>query len=127
MSELLTIIGLMAAAFAATNLDNLLLLVALFGDRAFRSRDILLGYCGAAVLVAAVGYTVAKGAEFAPTGALGWLGVVPLGLGLFRVRDLFRTEFGPIDRPTRLRAGALPVAIMMLAPVSYTHLRAHET
>ena len=63
MSELLTIIGLMAAAFAATNLDNLLLLVALFGDRAFRSRDILLGYCGAAVLVAAVGYTVAKGAD----------------------------------------------------------------
>lgn len=115
MSDIIAVAGLTAAAFAATNLDNLLLLVALFGDRSFRSRDILLGYGSAAVLVAAVAYIMAKGVELAPAGYLGLLGLVPLAMGLARLRDLFRTDFAPVDRPSRLGAGVLPVALLMLA------------
>jgi cadmium resistance protein CadD (predicted permease) len=115
MNDLLAIVGLTAATFAATNLDNLGMLIALFSDRAFRSRDILLGYVAAAVIVAGVAYTAAKGVELLPVGYLGLLGLIPIWLGITRLRGLFRTRPGPDEAATRVRAGAVPVALMMLA------------
>lgn len=115
MNEILAVVGLMAAAFAATNLDNLVLLVVLFGDRSFRSRDILFGYGLVAVSAAALAFAAARGIDMAPSRYLGLLGIIPIGLGLARLRDLFRTPRAPRDRVPRGHAGFLSVALMMAA------------
>ena len=90
MAELATIVAITGATFATTNLDNLGLLLALFADEGFQSRDILLGYTLAALLVAGVAYGASTAVEFAPSRYLGYLGIVPIAVGLVRAYELVR-------------------------------------
>jgi cadmium resistance protein CadD (predicted permease) len=69
------------AAFAATNLDDLLLLVAWFAA-GHRARDIVLGqFAGIGALFAA-SLAASMVALVVPAGQLHWLGVIPLGFGV---------------------------------------------
>lgn len=79
------------AAFAATNIDDIVVLSVLFArrDEHLRTRHIVVGqYLGFAVLVAA---SLAAGAGLLalPEGAVGALGLIPIGLG---VRALWRAR-----------------------------------
>ena len=75
-------VGVAVAAFASTNLDNLALLVALCADRRLRPRNIAFGQgLGMGVLVLA-SLAGAAGAFAAPPRWAGWLGLVPLALGV---------------------------------------------
>jgi cadmium resistance protein CadD (predicted permease) len=84
------------AAFVATNLDDLFLLVAWFAAGRYRARDIVLGqYAGIgalfAISVAASLLALVFSAEH-----LKWLGVIPVALG---VRMLFPAKDAPEDPP----------------------------
>ena len=81
-SMVATLFGLAASSFVATNLDNLLMLVVLQGANPGARAAVLLGYLGAAVaLVCAAALGLVLGAVVEP-GLLGYLGLVPLLLGL---------------------------------------------
>ena len=70
------------AAFAATNIDGLLLAAALFADSRYRARDVVLGtFTGIGALY---GASVAASlvALVIPHGYVAWLGLVPLGIGV---------------------------------------------
>ena len=68
-------------AFAATNLDDLLLLVAWFAA-GYRARDIVLGqYAGIGALFAA-SLAASMVALVVPADQLRWLGVIPVGFGV---------------------------------------------
>ncbi len=82
MEAFLALFGVVALAFASTNLDNLLLLVGwqlggtLSSGRLFAAYALgMLGVLAIAVLVGLVGYLF-------PLGYLGYLGVIPILLGL---------------------------------------------
>jgi len=82
-TELITLAGLVAGSFIATNVDNLLILVILLGANARRRSAVLLGFlCSAiaVICVSALGVAVENmvGADF-----IGYLGVVPVLLGLY--------------------------------------------
>ncbi|UCF20958.1 MAG: cadmium resistance transporter [Gemmatimonadota bacterium] len=116
MADLLTIVAITGATFATTNLDNLGLLLALFADEGFGSRDILLGYTLAALLVAGVAYSASTAVELAPARYLGYLGLVPIAVGLLRAYELLRSRASTEDVGRRLgRGGALTVALLNLA------------
>ena len=84
------IIGLAVAAFASTNLDDLLLLASLFVDAEFSPRSIILGqFAGMAVLVVASA-AAAYAAVRIPEGRLALLGFAPLLLGILRFWKLWR-------------------------------------
>jgi cadmium resistance protein CadD (predicted permease) len=69
------------AAFAATNVDDLFLLVAFFGDRSFRPRHVVAGqFAGIAVLWGASA-VAALAALMIPRDWLSLLGLVPVALG----------------------------------------------
>ena len=73
MGHLLSVAGLAAFAFVATNIDDLLLLVALFADPRFSASRILLGqFIGMGVLIA----LSLAGALLAILVPSGWLGLV---------------------------------------------------
>lgn len=89
-SETLTIAGLVASAFVATNIDNLLILVVLLGANAKRRSAVLLGYVFSALLVLCVSAIgVALGSLINP-GFIGYLGFVPLTLGLYMLYKTLR-------------------------------------
>lgn len=98
MDAFVTLFGVVALAFASTNLDNLLLLVgwqlggAVPPGRLFAGYALgMAGVLVIAVLIGLVGYLF-------PLGYLGYLGVIPILLGLkLLVANLGRTGDGPSD------------------------------
>lgn len=75
-------VSLAILAFAATNIDDLFLLVAYFGDARFHPRDVALGqFLGMGALVAA-SFACALLSLLAPAWAVGWLGLIPVAIGL---------------------------------------------
>ena len=115
MTELLTVVAITAVAFAATSLDNLGLLIGLYADETFRPRDVLAGYMTAAVAVTAAAYGVSTGVELARPQYMGYLGFVPIALGLYRAVDLLRSSpSGSTSSLQRVRRGVAPVLLLML-------------
>ena len=82
-TEIVTLAALVVGSFVATNIDNLLILVILLGANTRRRSAVLLGFIGSAIAVicvSALGVALERmvGANF-----IGYLGVVPLFLGLY--------------------------------------------
>ena len=76
-----------AVAFAATNLDDLVLLAAFFADRSYRPRSVVAGqYAGIALL-----YGASAAAAFAawviPQGYIALLGLLPIAIGVAKLRE----------------------------------------
>jgi cadmium resistance transport/sequestration family protein len=120
MSELVTSIPTGLAAFSATNLDDIVILLLFFSqvDATFRRRHIVIGqYLGFAALVIASlpGFF---GGLILPRHWIGLLGLVPIAFGLMRLlnRDSDSAEEGEeeIERPQES-----PIA-SFLSPQAYS-------
>ncbi|MEE3720002.1 cadmium resistance transporter [Tumidithrix elongata RA019] len=110
MSWLLTTIPAGITAFAATNLDDLVILTLLFSqvNATFRSRHIVFGqYLGFCVLLLASlpGFF---GGMILPQNAIGLLGLVPIALGL---KQLFTSDRDTEDEGKEEIAIARPASI----------------
>ncbi|MCU1459325.1 MAG: cadmium transporter [Actinomycetia bacterium] len=89
----LALIPIAVGAFVATNLDDLVILTALFGSKQLSTAQIALGqYLGIAVLVG-VSAAAAAGLAAVPGRWVGLFGVVPLALG---IRGLVTAEHDEI-------------------------------
>lgn len=88
MSSLASDVGIGIVAFASTDIDDLFLLAAFFADARLRRRSIVMGqYLGISALVL-VSALAALMALDIPAGWVALLGLVPLLLGLSKLRAL---------------------------------------
>ena len=78
-----------AMALILTNLDNLALMVTMLAR--LPARKVLMAWGAAQGIVLLAAWLVAEGIETGAPDWAGWLGVVPIGLGL---RELFRQSSG---------------------------------
>ena len=85
-----TIIAVTCGAFAATNLDNLVLLVALYARYEGRSPEVAFGYIAGMLLIGAISFALGKVAEAIPVNYLGLLGIVPVLIGVTALAKLIR-------------------------------------
>lgn len=98
MNELVTALGVGVVVFAATNVDDILLLAAFFADPEMRPRQVVAGqFLGMLVLVAASA-ACALFAVVIPAGWVGLLGLGPLALG---VRGLLRRQGGEAESSSK--------------------------
>lgn len=118
MEDIVAALGVAALVFASTNVDDLLLLSALFSDPSFAPRQIIAGqFLGITALVLA-SVACALLAVAVPPGWIGLLGLAPLALG---VRGLWALRRPPEnDGPGEARAEmpgsrALAVASITIA------------
>ena len=96
-------------AFAATNLDDLFLLVAWFAAGRYRTRDIILGqYVGIGALFGASA-AASLLALVVPVEHLKWLGLVPIALALV----MLASKEGPGETPDA--SGLLQVTVVTVA------------
>ena len=98
--EIWGLLLLVGGSFAATNLDNLVLLVLLLGAEAQNRFAVLLGFVAAAIgilCVAAVGAAI--GASLDP-GLIGYMGIIPLLLGAYLLFKLLRGDRAAPERET---------------------------
>lgn len=99
MMDLLTLIGVAMAVFAATNVDDLFLLAAFFADPSLRTRSVVEGqFLGIGVLVA-ISAAAALVALTVPEGYPALLGIVPLALGLRSLVALRRKDSDDGEQP----------------------------
>jgi cadmium resistance protein CadD (predicted permease) len=96
--EFLSLVALGVTAFAATNLDDSLLLVIFFGDkRRYRARHVFLGQALGIGLLVAVSLIAALLALALPSAYVGLLGLLPVTIGLKQLSARRRT--GGQDEP----------------------------
>lgn len=109
MIELATAVALGAAAYAATNVDNLVI-VSTLGSGAGKRRAAALGMLIASALVLMLSATGTLLDKVIQPEHLGYLGIVPLGLGL-------RLAFAGPAPPERQRqvGGPWAIALLLLA------------
>lgn len=108
MSEL-TIIALVAGAYAATNMDNLAILVSWMLARKISFAGIASGYAMATTAVLVSSTTLGLSSNVIPVELIGYLGVFPIGLGIYSLIGQIRGGSRQADANTR-NAAALGVA-----------------
>jgi cadmium resistance protein CadD (predicted permease) len=99
-----------AAAFAATNLDDLLLLIAFFAAGTYRARDVVLGQYAGIGLLFAVSAAASLVSLVIPASHLSLLGLLPVLIGL---KQLFGKD-AP-ERAVPATSGFLSVAAVTVA------------
>jgi cadmium resistance protein CadD (predicted permease) len=92
MYSSILIVPVAAGAFVATNLDNLALLAAFLVRYQHRKSIVATAYITGVLILSLGGYGIAHAAEITAVEYLGWLGLVPIGLGVAGVINLFRKD-----------------------------------
>ena len=93
-------VAIATLAFVSTNLDDIVLLVAFFGDPRMRPRSVVLGQFIGFTLLVIASAAAARLALAAPRVLIALMGLVPLGLG---VRELAALRRGGGDDPEEIR------------------------
>ena len=79
--------GLAVLAFASTNVDALLVLLAFLSDPSYRAWEVVAGqFVGVAALVA-VSLVLAQISRIVPAGYVGLFGLVPIAIGVAKLRN----------------------------------------
>jgi cadmium resistance protein CadD (predicted permease) len=109
--DAMTAMGLIASSFAATNIDNLALLVSWFLTGRVRRKQILGGYLLGMFAVLLLACAFGLGANLVPIRYVGYLGVIPIGLGLRELYAISRRKGERLPAPSTESLKAIPVSI----------------
>jgi cadmium resistance protein CadD (predicted permease) len=115
VSDSIVIIVLTMGAFVSTGVDNLLLHIGFMGQDPVSDRQVNLGFLGAYLVILSLGLGVSYAVDLFPSRYIGFLGLVPLTMGVLR---LFRAIRGPgqgtAHEPSGM-ANSWSVGLVMLA------------
>jgi len=117
-----SIVLLTLSAFVSTSIDNLVMLTLILAQPVQRRLSVLVGYAGAAALIGVGGLGVARVADAVPPTLAGYLGLIPLGLGLRKLWAVYRPRpaVGESPQAPVQAVGAAAVMGLMLANGSDT-------
>lgn len=118
MDSILVIIPVTAAAFIATNMDNLVLLVALLARHIDHRAPVIAGYLAAALILMVASFAIGRTAELIPEvylGYVGYLGIIPLSMGISGIIAALRPgkEEPSLPNAPVLLPGAVMVTTML--------------
>jgi cadmium resistance protein CadD (predicted permease) len=93
MGDFFGILGIGATAFVATNIDDLLILIAFFANSRFPLPQIVLGqYAGMSALLA-IGVIGSLIALIVPNNLIGLIGIFPVAIGIKELLELLRNGY----------------------------------
>ncbi len=90
MGDLIAIIAVAAGAFIATNLDNFLLLVTFYSAYKNQSGWVTAGYFTGMIIIGLLCFVIGEAGEAIPFDYLGYLGVIPMGMGVVALFRLYQ-------------------------------------
>ena len=85
MNTVIAIIPVAAGAYVATNLDNFILLVSLLARYREHTSSVVAGYFACMLILGFVGFWIGAAADNAPVEYLGFLGFVPISIGVMEI------------------------------------------
>jgi cadmium resistance protein CadD (predicted permease) len=115
MNSMLAIIPVTAAAYVATNLDNFLLLVALLGRYRQHTANVVAGFFACTLIFALVALWIGMAANFMPVQYLGFLGFVPVAMGVYELIRLRRGSAHAVEAEKEAVNGGKKIFITTLS------------
>jgi cadmium resistance protein CadD (predicted permease) len=115
VGDLFAIASVGVLSFVSTNLDNLVLLTLLHANASNRSAGVPLGYVGAVAAIVVIGFISGRAADAIPTWVMGYLGLIPLGMGIYRLPAAFRSRPAATADRVVSPMGAIGVAALTLS------------
>jgi cadmium resistance protein CadD (predicted permease) len=88
LAEIISVMGVTAAAFVSTNLDNLVVLSAYGARPGYRPLPIKLTFILVCLLVLVLSLAVGRAAGALPADKIRFLGLIPMGLGAYQIATL---------------------------------------
>ena len=108
----LTIIVLVATSYVATNIDNLIILVSYMLSGRVSLAAIAGGYAIATAAVLTISVILGLSSNFMPVGVIGYLGIAPIGLGVYLLIAQFKGESEQADTGTN-NAAAVGIGLTL--------------
>jgi cadmium resistance protein CadD (predicted permease) len=119
VTDLFSIVGIAAVTFCATNVDDLVLLFGFLANRSFLGWNVIVGYAFGMLAILALSWIGAMFADLLQPQYVGFLGLVPIGVGLKHLYDQFIRHQGLFDSaPVRFSKHS-QIATVALADVSH--------
>ena len=119
MIDLFSIASIASVTFFATNVDNLVLLFAFLANRSFRIWNVIVGYAFGMLAILALSWIAGLLADLIHPYYVGFLGFVPIALGLKQLYDqLGRHKTSSDPAPTEVSKRS-QIATVALADVSH--------
>ena len=103
---MLAVVILVFATFAATNIDNLLLLISFVVSGAGR-KELLLGFMGGMLLILMLSAGIGLVSLVMPVQYIGFLGVIPLLVGLNMIYEMIRRPNGELAEAAVVSVGSM--------------------
>lgn len=119
MSEILIIIVVASGAFVGTNLDNLLLLMAMYSRYEQNAVMVTAGYVAGMLVIGAISLLIGEAGELLPLAYLGFLGLIPISMGVFSLWKIFRkTEAEDLSRAIGTHTGVAVFLTLVVTQLS---------
>lgn len=115
MGEILIIVGVTSAAFIGTNLDNLLLLTAMYSRYERQPLMVTAGYFAGMILVGGIALIIGEAGDYIPLAYLGLLGVIPMMMGVVSLWKLFSRTGSTEDVLPVIDSKGLTVFLALIA------------
>ncbi len=119
MIDLFPIVGIAAVTFCATNVDDLVLLFGFLANRSFLGWNVIVGYAFGMLAILALSWIGAMFADLLQPQYVGFLGFLPIGVGLKHLYDQFIRHQGLSDPVPVKFSQHSQIATVALADVSH--------
>lgn len=120
MEETITILLVSVTGYAATNIDNLLLLVAMHGGNRNARKVVTVGFAIGSLLALAISSLGMVVSTFLPLGYINFLGVIPIVLGARELRLVLRKKHPDTTSPALSANSLIGAATVSLGNSSDT-------
>ena len=117
MTEVLAIVPVAAVAFLATNMDNFTLLVGLLARYRDNRLAVSAAYITSMILLCLVGFLIGEAAEQAPLEYIGFLGFVPIIIGISWLLKMARGSSMPARSQSEKRGTLAAFSLTLMAQI----------
>jgi cadmium resistance protein CadD (predicted permease) len=121
MIDILGLVSIGIAAFAATNIDDIFVLMMFFSSFAFPVRQVILGqYIGIGLLIAisALGSLIAL---VVPTYIIGLLGIIPIAIGIKNLIEIRKNDKSPSSQVVEDKKNKSYLSIIAVVAVTFSN------
>jgi cadmium resistance protein CadD (predicted permease) len=121
MVDILGLVAIGVAAFAATNIDDIFLLMMFFSSLSFPVRQVVLGQflgLGLLIIISALGSLISL---VVPTHFIGLMGIVPIAIGIKNLIEIRRKDNSPSRHVFQDKKNRSYLSFLSVAAVTFSN------
>jgi cadmium resistance protein CadD (predicted permease) len=121
MIDILGLVAIGVAAFAATNIDDIFVLMMFFSLLTFSARQVVLGQyigIGLLIIISALGSLIAL---VVPTYVIGLLGIIPIAIGVKNLVEIGKKDKSHVRQVVRDKRNKSYLSFLMVAAVTFSN------